>query len=630
MTRPALSCPAPPRLVVAGVASGVGKTTVTAAIAAALVRRGLVVQPFKTGPDFIDPGFLAAAAGRPCGTLDGWMMAPAQVRALFARRAAGADLAIVEGVMGLHDGVGGDDDRGSAADLARILDAPVVLVLDARGAARSAAAVALGFQLLDPSVRVVGVVANQVGGERHAALVAGAVAASTGLVPLGWLPRGDAWALPSRHLGLVGAAELARRPGPARGGTPGALGGDPPPPPQPATDRGLREAAGSSRWSGPGSRGAGGHAAAALLPEYPAPPAGHPGCGRTSGVSGQPAAPALEAVLDALARQAEATLDLDRLVSLARTAPPLRPGAGGGPGRRCRWPGASPAVIPDSSTGGAPKAGSDRGRSAGRRDRFGPPAGGGPDGGEPAAGDETAFAAVWRDLAAGRRVALAWDAAFAFAYADTLDALRHLGAAIEPFSPLADEPVPAGVDLVYLPGGYPELHAAALAAGRRWAASLARHLAAGGRLYAECGGLMTLGRELVDVEGRAYPMAGLLPIRTRMGRRRAALGYVEVIVEQDNLLGPAGCAFRGHEFHYSTLEPAGGALRATTRLVGARARTGSRGGEAGGKPDGFAAPGLLAGYAHLPLALYPEALLRLLGLDETAPGRGPGLRSRGR
>src|SRR5581483_6153439 len=110
-----------------------------------------------------------------------------------------------------------------------------------------------------------GVVANQVGGERHAALVACAVAASTGLAPLGWLPRGGAFALPSRHLGLVGAAELAGAPRPAQGGDPGALGGYPPPPPRAATDRGPRGAAGSSRWSSPGSPGAGGYPAPALL-----------------------------------------------------------------------------------------------------------------------------------------------------------------------------------------------------------------------------------------------------------------------------------------------------------------------------------------------------------------------------
>ncbi len=474
---------AAPRIVVAGTASGVGKTTVTAAIVAALVRRGLVVQPFKTGPDFIDPGFLAAASGRPCGTLDGWMMTAAQLRALFVRRAADADVSVIEGVMGLHDGVSGDDDWGGAADLARLLDAPVVLVVDARAMARSAAATALGFQLLDPSVRVVGVVANQVAGEPHAGLIAESVRSATGLVPLGSLPRGGDFALPSRHLGLVGAAELA---GPA-----GSLG----------------------------SR------------------------------------------LDALARQAEATLDLDTVLALARSAPP----------------------VSSASTDGA-----------------------------------TAFDGAWRGRASGRRAAVAWDAAFAFAYADTLDAMRHAGASIDRFSPVADEPVPEGADLVYLPGGYPELHGAALAAGGCWQASLRRHLERGGRLYAECGGLMALGRELVDLEGRVHAMAGLLPIRTRMGRRRAALGYVEVIVEQDNLLAPAGRRFRGHEFHYSTLEPAGDpAPTATTRLV--RARSGA-GETPGMKPDGYAGPGLLAGYAHLPLALYPEPLLRLLGAEAAHGG----------
>ncbi len=194
-------------LVVAGTASGVGKTTLTLGLMAALRRRRLLVQGFKVGPDFIDPGLHEAVTGRPSWTLDGWMCGPAHARATVAERAADADLAVVEGMMGCFDGLGPADEAGSTAEVAKWLGAPVVLVVDVAAQARSVAAVVLGFERFDPALRVVGVIANRVAGEGHARLVREAVAAACRVPVLGAIPSEGRLTLPERHLGLVTAAE---------------------------------------------------------------------------------------------------------------------------------------------------------------------------------------------------------------------------------------------------------------------------------------------------------------------------------------------------------------------------------------------------------------------------------------
>ncbi len=199
-----------PRLLIAGTHSGVGKTTITAGIIAALQRRGLEVQPFKVGPDYIDPTYHSLAAGRPARTLDTWMIPRERVPALFARATRDADIAVIEGVMGLFDGFAYDDDSGSSAEVAKLLRVPVVLVIDARPMARSAAAVARGYQVFDPHVPLAGIIVNRVGGDAHGRGVARAIERATGLPVLGWLPRLDDLAIPERHLGLVPTAEPGR------------------------------------------------------------------------------------------------------------------------------------------------------------------------------------------------------------------------------------------------------------------------------------------------------------------------------------------------------------------------------------------------------------------------------------
>jgi cobyrinic acid a,c-diamide synthase len=412
-------------LVIGGAASGAGKTTLTLALIAALRRRGLIVQPFKVGPDFIDPGHHALAAGRPAHNLDGWMLGRGESLQIFARHATGADVAVVEGVMGLYDGFDPQGEAGSTAEMAKWLGLPVLLTVGARSAARSLAALAQGFHGFDPGLSWVGLVANQTGGPRHAEILRQAMELVPGLPFLGALPRRPELGLSERHLGLVTAEE-------------------------------------------------GGMSAESLA---------------------------------GLADWLEAAVDVEALLA------------------------ALPEVaLPD------------------------PPA--------PAQGFSGAPV----------RLGVARDAAFCFYYEENLRRLAEAGAELVFFSPLADPALPPDLAGLYLGGGYPELFAEGLAANARLRGQIAKAGRAGLPIYAECGGMMYLGRTLVDLERRTWPMAGLLPLATRMLPRLRTLGYRAVTFNQDTPLGPAGTSARGHEFHYSEiaeLTPAPGFM-ATAYAVSGR------------------------------------------------------------
>jgi cobyrinic acid a,c-diamide synthase len=456
----------PPCLIIAGTHSGVGKTTVALALMAALRLRGQVVQPFKVGPDFIDPGHHAVVCGRTSRNLDTWMLPDDEVLRIVSGAADGADIVVIEGAMGLFDGRG-DERRGSTADVARLLDAPVVLVVDAAGLAGSIAAVVHGFATFDPRVTVAGVICNRVAGPRHYEYLETPLRRHTAAEPLGWLPRQADWRIPERHLGLTTAEDLAAEPG---------------------------------RW-------------------------------------------------ETLGRAFAATVTVDVLLALGRPVP---------------------AAPPKTSIESLPP-----------RVR--------------------------------RTVAVARDAAFCFYYADNLDRLEAAGGRLAPFSPLSDEALPPDTDVLYLGGGYPELHAARLAANEPLRRSIHAFHERGGVIYAECGGLMALCRELVDAAGTAYPMFDLLPARTVMQPRRAALGYLTLRTDRPTRLGPAGTAARGHEFHYSRLEPLGPLTYA------AEADTGREPPHA----DGIVAANLWAAYAHLHFGSCLELAAALLaGSDSEVTARG--------
>ncbi len=205
----------PPCLMIAGTHSGVGKTLLTMGLTAAFREKGLTVQVFKVGPDYIDPSHHRVISGRPCFNLDGWMLWQYGVGAndgsplqkIFQKGSVGADLCLVEGVMGLFDGFGSTSDEGSSAEIAKLFDIPVLLVLDGSAMARSAAAIVQGFTQFDPGLKFAGVILNNVGGEKHAVLLKEAIESSTKVPVLGWIPKDKNLEIPERHLGLVPAQE---------------------------------------------------------------------------------------------------------------------------------------------------------------------------------------------------------------------------------------------------------------------------------------------------------------------------------------------------------------------------------------------------------------------------------------
>lgn len=471
--RPAQPSAQLPVLVVAGTHSGCGKTTATLALMAALTRRGLRVQPMKAGPDYIDPGLHAAVTGRPGWNLDGWMCGPEGVRRSFARatQAGGParparpgrpldapdqpgmanlpDMAVIEGVMGLFDGASADNAQGSTAEVAALLDAPVLLVADVRGMSRSVAALVAGYTRFDPALRFAGVICNRVGGPGHRDLLRGALAAHCPDTPLlGLLARDAALGLPSRHLGLAQAHE--------------------------------------HHWTDLSDR----------LADW------------------------FEAGL------AEAGHSLDSLLARCAAMAPGRqhhdsPGTTGTTGNSPRVRHATPEELATPSA---------------------PPS---------AAATQLTEGAPRRV-----RIGIARDAAFSFLYPENLYLLEAAGAEPVFFSPLDDAALPPGLGGLLLPGGYPELYAARLSANAPMLAAV-RALAAQGRpVHGECGGFMYLMRAITDAEGVRHTMAGCLPAACRMDARLRALGYRETNTVAPSLFGPAGTVLRGHEFHYSHLEPA--------------------------------------------------------------------------
>ena len=395
-------------VVIAGVRSGVGKTTIATGIMGALTRRGHRVQPFKAGPDYIDPSYHKLACGVPSRNLDTWLCDHPTVLELFQRASSGSDVSVVEGVMGVFDGRSSLTEEGSSAQLAKLLGAPVILIADAAKVARSVAAEVLGFQTFDPDLNIAGVILNGVASERHLEFCKPQIEATTGIPVLGYLPRKEEFIQPERHLGLIPTVE-------------GTVAND---------------------W------------------------------------------------YDNVINQVEATMDVPTILKLANTA---------------KTPPSSPNVYPETP------------------------------------------------IPARATIAVAQDEAFNFYYQDSLDLLAAWGAELAPFSPLQDETLPSGANGIYLGGGFPELFADQLAGNKPMHYAIRQAVVKGVPVYAECGGLMYLGKSLSDLEGVTHPMLGIIPAESAMSQSRLTLGYREVESCSDSPVLPKGERVKGHEFHWSTL-----------------------------------------------------------------------------
>ena len=386
-----------PRLVLAGTNSGCGKTTVTCAVLQSLVRRGLRVGAAKCGPDYIDPMFHSRVIGAKSSNLDPFFFDRDTMRYLLAHNGQDCDITVIEGVMGYYDGLGLTSTRASTYETARETESPVVLVVNARGAALSVVAAVQGFLDFAPDNNVQGVILNGCSAMSYGAL-ARELESRLGVRACGYLPRLPECALESRHLGLVTADEVED----------------------------LREK------------------------------------------------------LRQLAETAEKTLELDALLEIAHNAPVLN---------------FTPPVLPEK---GAPV-----------------------------------------------RIGVARDRAFCFYYEDSLDLLRQLGAELIPFSPLADEKLPDGVQGLYLGGGYPELYAAQLEENHALRRQIRDAVHTGMPCIAECGGFMYLTQ---SIAGRA--MVGALPGDCFDTGKLTRFGYITATAQEDSLLCRAGEQVPMHEFHH--------------------------------------------------------------------------------
>ncbi|SMD06131.1 cobyrinate a,c-diamide synthase [Sporomusa malonica] len=393
-----------PRVVIAGVSSGAGKTTIVTGMLSALAERGLKVQSYKVGPDYIDPGFHRLASGKSAHNLDTWLVPPEKLTDIFTSTAAGNDIAIIEGVMGLYDG--GRSGVSSTAAIAKMLKAPVVLVIDAKSMGESAAAIALGFKMYDPDVNLAGVIINRLGSESHRLMVCEALE-RLGISVIGTVFRNNELTMPERHLGLTPVTE---------------------------------------------------HDAAAA-------------------VAG-------------MGRQVAKQVNLDDLLALAKTAEPL-------------------AIRPPIEKSG-------------------------------------------RLIKA--RIAVAQDDVFTFYYPSSLEVLAEFGAELVPFSPLKDSQLPA-VDGIVLGGGFPEMFVKELSANTTMRKDILCAAQRGIPVYAECGGLMYLARQIIDFDGQAYDMAGVIPAVCQMQSKLETVGYVETTALTDNVLCADGETLHGHEFHFSRMIP---------------------------------------------------------------------------
>lgn len=413
------------QILIGASASGGGKTTFTTGLLRLLRDRGLTVQPYKCGPDYIDTKYHEMASGRVSVNLDSWLASEEHLKQIYAKYASDADVCVTEGVMGLFDGFEGM--RGSSASIAALLGIPVVLMVDARSTAYTVAAILYGFKHFYPAIRIAGAVFNQVASERHFSFLCQACE-DVGVECFGYLPRLKELEVPSRHLGLT-------------------------------LDATYR------------------------FDEF---------AGKVAAAIGQSVD--VDRLLRSCSSFAASVVERQKVETISSTSVEE---------------GQKVEAIASASVEEVP--------------------------------DEEA-----RCPKAGRmRIAVARDAAFNFIYRENLARLEEWGT-VTFFSPMADEASPEA-DFVYLPGGYPEFFLESLANNESLKRGLRAYVEAGGRMLAECGGMMYLCDSIRGMDGKDYPMVGLLHQQATMEDMKLRLGY--------RTIRAGGQIWKGHEFHYSSVSP---------------------------------------------------------------------------
>ncbi|MBT3510569.1 MAG: cobyrinate a,c-diamide synthase [Nitrospina sp.] len=398
-------------LVVAGTHSSAGKSSVSMGLMRLLSDKGWSIKPFKVGPDYIDPAHHTRACNQPSYNLDTVMCTKKYVKELFNDVVHESDLAIVEGVMGLHDGASPTSEKGSTAEIAKLLNLPVLLVIDGRAVSRSSAAMVLGFMKLDPKLNLIGVIANNINSPRHAKLIKSSIEHYTSAKLLACLPTSPELIIPSRHLGL---------------------------------QQGIEQKANIYRkW----------------------------------------------------AKHIESHMDLKKFFKLFKLKKPQR-------------------SLPQ------PKQEPKRWREKKKTGLF--------------------------------SIAVARDEAFQFIYQDTLDFLAHHGFNVSFFSPLKDSSLPKSRDVYYFPGGYPELHAQKLSKNQPLLNEIKKAGSSGKLIIGECGGLMYLGKGIIDAKGKKHPLAGIFNYSTSLKTKKLTLGYRKLEERTKDQL-KSKLILTGHEFHYSSL-----------------------------------------------------------------------------
>ncbi len=429
-----------PRLIIAALRGGSGKTVLSIGILAALRKSGKSVAPFKKGPDYIDAGWLALAAGRPCYNLDAFLLSRADNLHSFQSHSINSDISIIEGNRGLYDGI---DLEGSTstAELAKLLASPVILCVDCTKITRTMAAVVAGCCRFDPDVMIRGVILNRVANARHEKKLRSSIEHYCGIPVVGAIPKLGEQYFPERHLGLV---------------------------PTPEHDWANRS-------------------------------------------------------IEAISSIAAQHIDLAAIAAIADSAPALK---AEGRGQKTE----------------------DRGQETENRNRK-PEA----KAGESLSGDQSPATSIQHPVSSiekpSVRIGIIRDSAFQFYYPENIDALAKGGAEVVFISPLKQKELPE-LDALYIGGGFPETHARQLAENKNFSARLKALADDGFPIYAECGGLMYLGENLV-LEGETYPMAGILPLTFDFYKRPQGHGYTIVKVEGQNPYYDIGTEIRGHEFHYS-------------------------------------------------------------------------------